>query len=46
VAKARKAIGAVAGLIAKAKTKGALAASVADGLAALATAASRELDAL
>jgi hypothetical protein len=43
VAKARKAIGAVAGLIAKAKTKGALAASVADGLASLATAASREI---
>jgi hypothetical protein len=43
VAKARKAIGAVAGLIAKAKTKGALAASIADTLATLAGAASREI---
>jgi hypothetical protein len=46
VAKARKAIGAVAGLIAKAKTKGAIAAGPADALTALTTAASRELDAL
>ena len=45
MAKARKAIGTVAGLIAKAKTKGALPANTADTLAALATAASREIGA-
>jgi len=46
VTKARKAIGTVAALIARAKTKGQMAAGPADALAALATAASRELDAL
>jgi WD40-like Beta Propeller Repeat len=46
VAKARKATLAVAGLIERAKTKGHLAAGSAEGLAALATAAARELDAL
>ena len=46
VAKARKAILAVAGLIERAKTKGHLAAGSAEGLAALAAAAARELDAL
>src|SRR5262245_19815949 len=43
VAKARKATLAVAGLIGRAKTKGHLAAGAADNLAALATAAKREL---
>ncbi len=43
VAKARKAMLTVAGLIARAKTKGGLPASSADALAALATAASREI---
>jgi hypothetical protein len=43
VAKARKAILAVGGQIARAKTKGGLPASAADALAALATAASREI---
>jgi hypothetical protein len=46
VAKARKAIVAVAGLIERAKTKGHLAAGAAEALAALATAATREIDAL
>jgi WD40-like Beta Propeller Repeat len=46
VVKARKATLAVAGLIERAKTKGYLAVDSADGLAALATAAARELDAL
>jgi hypothetical protein len=46
VAKARKAILTVAGLIERAKAKGHLATGAADVLAALATAATRELDAL
>jgi hypothetical protein len=46
VAKARKATLAVAGLIERAKTKGHLAAGAADALATLATAATREIDAL
>jgi len=46
VAKARKATLAVAGLIERAKTKGHLAAGAAEELAALATAATREIDAL
>jgi hypothetical protein len=46
VAKARKAILAVAGLIERAKAKGHLAAGAADALAALATAATHEIEAL
>jgi hypothetical protein len=46
VAKARKATLAVAGLIERAKTKGHLAAGAAEELAALATAATREIDSL
>jgi hypothetical protein len=46
VAKARRATLAVAGLIERARTKGHLAADPAEALAVLATAATRELDAL
>src|SRR5262249_33095767 len=46
VAKARKATITVAGLIARAKAKGYLAAGPAEALAALATAATGEIDAL